>query len=550
MIKGEYEVRKIFDKILLLLVIVACACLTVFVGQNSLDMTIYNLAFLAVMAVLCIIGIVLGHGKMNRLERAFEQANDEIERTFDVIDAGDGERPSLPEELFDQEELDERYGEFVDFIRKSRSGIGDVEDYVNQGEVDGIIRKRLLELIPDVLTSLGILGTFIGLVFGLKDFRPTDYEAMTTSVASLVNGIKVAFLTSIYGLSLSLVFAYGTKSAYGDLMGSLGRFLDKFHRYVIPSAEAEARNIMVNYQETQTEAIEKMTEQFSEHLATSFERVITPSFRKMNKSMDILTETMARGQEEMMQGLLDDFLSKMHSSFQLQFDNFNQALEQMTKAQIDMTDKTKELYNEMAGELGKSFEREDANMRSAVREMGAMHKEYLTSAQQAMDTNQKYTESLEQNYRQVVDYLQDAQQSSAKFWVACNQAMQRYVSAASAGIEGFAAASQHNSNLYEANEKLVESYNQRMQEFVQYQKLTAQTLEQVQNLLYNIVTSPDETHRTNIRKMAVNNSNRDMLMQIQKTLEEQGARQEELLETMVSYMKEESRSKKKRGFFG
>jgi len=549
-IKGEYEVRKIFDKILLLLVIVACACLTVFVGQNSLDMTIYNLAFLAVMAVLCIIGIVLGHGKMNRLERAFEQANDEIERTFDVIDAGDGERPSLPEELFDQEELDERYGEFVDFIRKSRSGIGDVEDYVNQGEVDGIIRKRLLELIPDVLTSLGILGTFIGLVFGLKDFRPTDYEAMTTSVASLVNGIKVAFLTSIYGLSLSLVFAYGTKSAYGDLMGSLGRFLDKFHRYVIPSAEAEARNIMVNYQETQTEAIEKMTEQFSEHLATSFERVITPSFRKMNKSMDILTETMARGQEEMMQGLLDDFLSKMHSSFQLQFDNFNQALEQMTKAQIDMTDKTKELYNEMAGELGKSFEREDANMRSAVREMGAMHKEYLTSAQQAMDTNQKYTESLEQNYRQVVDYLQDAQQSSAKFWVACNQAMQRYVSAASAGIEGFAAASQHNSNLYEANEKLVESYNQRMQEFVQYQKLTAQTLEQVQNLLYNIVTSPDETHRTNIRKMAVNNSNRDMLMQIQKTLEEQGARQEELLETMVSYMKEESRSKKKRGFFG
>lgn len=542
--------RKIFDKILLFLVIVACACLTVFVGQNSLDMTIYNLAFLAVMAVLCIIGIVLGHGKMNRLERAFEQANDEIERTFDVIDAVDGEKPSLPEELFGQEDLDERYGEFVDFIRKSRSGIGDVEDYVNQGEVDGIIRKRLLELIPDVLTSLGILGTFIGLVFGLKDFRPTDYEAMTTSVASLVNGIKVAFLTSIYGLSLSLVFAYGTKSAYGDLMGSLGRFLDKFHRYVIPSAEAEARNIMVNYQETQTEAIEKMTEQFSEHLATSFERVITPSFRKMNKSMDILTETMARGQEEMMQGLLDDFLSKMHSSFQLQFDNFNQALEQMTKAQINMTDKTKELYNEMAGELGKSFEREDANMRSAVREMGAMHKEYLTSAQQAMDTNQKYTESLEQNYRQVVDYLQDAQQSSAKFWVACNQAMQRYVSAASAGVEGFAAASQHNSNLYEANEKLVESYNQRMQEFVQYQKLTAQTLEQVQNLLYNIVTSPDETHRTNIRKMAVNNSNRDMLMQIQKTLEEQGARQEELLETMVSYMKEESRSKKKRGFFG
>ena len=104
--------------------------------------------------------------------------------------------------------------------------------------------------------------------------------------------------------------------------------------------------------------------------------------------------------------------------------------------------------------------------------------------------------------------------------------------------------------MFEANEKVVESYNERMQEFVQYQKMTAQTMEQVQNLLYNIVTSPDETHRTNIRNMAVNNSNRDMLMEIQKTLEEQGARQEELLQTMVEYMRENARmAKKSKGLF-
>ena len=50
--------------------------------------------------------------------------------------------------------------------------------------------------------------------------------------------------------------------------------------------------------------------------------------------------------------------------------------------------------------------------------------------------------------------------------------------------------------------------------------------------------------------MAINNSNRDMLMQIQKTMEEQGSRQEELLETMVQYMKENNRSGKKgKGIF-
>lgn len=251
-----------------------------------------------------------------------------------------------------------------------------------------------------------------------------------------------------------------------------------------------------------------------------------------------------------MNGLLDDFLQKMNASFRLQFDNFNQALADMTEAQRSMTNQTQTLYKELSKELQNSFEREDAHMRATAREMGAMHKEYLTSTQQTIDNNQRYAETLDQNYRQVISYLQDAEQSSAKFWVACNQAMQRYVSAASVSVEGFAAASKHNSNLYAANEKIAQSYNDRMQEFVQYQKLTAQTMEQVQNLLYNIVTSPDETHRTNIRKMAVNNSNRDMLMQIQETLKEQGERQEELLQMIASSLKEELRNNRKgKGLF-
>lgn len=540
--------RKWFDKILFVLVIVACVVFTWFVGRGSLDMMIYNFAFLALMIVICIVGMALGFRKMSGLEQAFDRAAEEIDNTFNVVDSIEGSPASLPEKLFEHEELDERYQEFTAFIRKSQSGIGDIEDYINDTEVDSIFGKRLIDLIPDVLTSLGILGTFIGLVFGLKNFEPSNYEAMTASVSSLVNGIKVAFLTSIYGLSLSLVFGYGAKAAYSDLMNSLQRFLDKFHHYVIPSAEAEVRNIMVNYQSEQTEAIEKMTEQFSEHLANSFEKVITPSFRKMNQSMDILTETMAKGQEELLSGLLEDFLKKMRSSFQLQFDNFNEALDELTKAQNALAENTKNLYRDMAQELRTTFENESTNMQGMVREMGAMHKEYLTSAQQTMDMNQQYAETLNQNYRQVVSYLQDAEQSSAKFWVACNQAMQKYVSAASVSVEGFAAASQHNSNLYEANERLVESYNERMQEFVQYQKLTAKTMEQVQNLLYNIVTSPEAGQRTSIRNMAVNNSNRDLLLDIQKTLQEQGERQEELLETMVAYMKESSR-KKGRGIF-
>lgn len=539
--------KKLSDKVLLILVIVACIGFTWFVSGGQIQTMIYNFVFLGLMIILCVVGMIVGFGKMAKLEDAFDRASDEIDQTFGGIDSEDG---SLPEQLFGYDKLDAKYKEFTRFVKKSQSGLADIEDYINEDEVDVIINKKMLELIPDILTSLGILGTFIGLVYGLKNFEPSNYEAMTNSVSSLVSGIKVAFLTSIYGLSLSLVFGYGIKASYASLMDSLQFFMDRFHGMVIPSAEAETRNILVNYQEEQTRAIQKMTDQFSEHLANSFEKVITPSFRKMNQSMDVLTETMAKGQEEMMNGLLTDFLAKMRESFKLQFDDFNAALEQMTEAQKSMTDATKDMYEQTAARLHSTFDKEDANMRNLVREMGAMQKEYMTATQQTIDNNQKYGEVLDANYKQIISYMQDAEQSSAKFWVACNQAMQKYVSAATVSVEGFAAASQHNSNMFEANEKVVESYNERMQEFVQYQKMTAQTMEQVQNLLYNIVTSPDETHRTNIRNMAVNNSNRDMLMEIQKTLEEQGARQEELLQTMVEYMRENARmAKKSKGLF-
>ena len=543
--------HKVTDKILFVLVVGISIGFTWFVSGGASGTMIYNFIFLGIMILIYLFGMISGFGKMNRFEHAFQKATDEIEHTFETLDVAAGEEEgTLPEDLFGMPQLDHRYKEFRTFVKKSQSGLADIEDYINEDIVDSLVSKKMLDIIPDILTSLGILGTFIGLVVGLKDFEPSDYEAMTSSVSSLVDGIKVAFLTSIYGLSLSLVFSYALKSAYASLTDSISEFMDYFHNLVIPSAEAETRNIMVNCQEEQTKAIQKMTDQFSEHLANSFEKVITPSFRKMNRSMDILTETMAKGQEEMMKGLLNDFLSNMRENFQLQFDNFNQALESMTQAQKEMTEATKGLYQATETDLHNSFSEERNQMQSLVREMGAMQKEYLTSAQQTIDNNQKYGEVLDHNYRQIMTCLQDAEQSSAKFWIACNQAMQKYVSAASVSVEGFAAANRHNSNLYEANEKVIQSYNERMQEFVQYQKLTAQTMEQVQNLLYNIVTSPDETHRTNIRNMAINNSNRDMLMQIQKTLEEQGRRQEELLETMVQYMKESTRSGKKgKGIF-
>ena len=62
-----------------------------------------------------------------------------------------------------------------------------MEDYINEDLVDNSIHRSLLEMIPDMLTPALciILGTFIGLVWGLKNFNPANYDAMTSSVTLL-----------------------------------------------------------------------------------------------------------------------------------------------------------------------------------------------------------------------------------------------------------------------------------------------------------------------------------------------------------------------------
>ncbi|MFN9110646.1 MAG: hypothetical protein ACK5XN_11320 [Bacteroidota bacterium] len=60
----------------------------------------------------------------------------------------------------------------------------------------------IYDSIPTVFTTLGVLGTFVGIYFGLQKF---DVNKITESIPPLLDGMKTAFSTSIWGISLSLV---------------------------------------------------------------------------------------------------------------------------------------------------------------------------------------------------------------------------------------------------------------------------------------------------------------------------------------------------------
>lgn len=74
------------------------------------------------------------------------------------------------------------------------------------------VNTYLYDSIPTVFTSLGVLGTFIGIYIGLREFETTDIDG---SIEELLNGLKAAFITSIVGIMGALLFGRIAEGVYG-----------------------------------------------------------------------------------------------------------------------------------------------------------------------------------------------------------------------------------------------------------------------------------------------------------------------------------------------
>ena len=130
-----------------------------------------------------------------------------------------------------------------------------------------MIKKGILSIIPGVMTGLGILGTFIGLSIGLQNFNTGSAAEITNSIAPLMDGIKIAFHTSIYGMVFSLIFNFVYKKNLEDAYNAVEYFLNAYHKYVLPDMANDQIGMFLKFQEYQMQEMEKVLDSFGDSLA-------------------------------------------------------------------------------------------------------------------------------------------------------------------------------------------------------------------------------------------------------------------------------------------
>lgn len=105
--------------------------------------------------------------------------------------------------------------------------------------------NEFVSYAPNLFTSLGIFGTFAGIVVGLMAFDANDIDG---SVQGLLNGLKTAFITSIIGIFTSILY----KLLHSTRLIRPSRAAD-----VISSASPEDILAAINNQKTSLELLIK-----------------------------------------------------------------------------------------------------------------------------------------------------------------------------------------------------------------------------------------------------------------------------------------------------
>ena len=146
--------------------------------------------------------------------------------------------------FFRQKRLDLLFQEYREKVRQQRDSgliVSDLDDSMNEDVLGLYSWQSVAAQIPGVMTGLGILGTFIGLLMGLQGVSFTTVDAALNSVENILSGINTAFYTSIAGVILSILFNIANNILRNVMNREMSLFLEEFHKTIIPTTEEQSR---------------------------------------------------------------------------------------------------------------------------------------------------------------------------------------------------------------------------------------------------------------------------------------------------------------------
>ena len=209
-----------------------------------------------------------------------------------------------------------------------------VEDYINDDTVThGPGNAGLAELIPSLLTSLGILGTFMGLSRGLSSLNFADSTQLVQGIPDLLSGMRFAFGTSVAGISCSLIFNMLNRISQGSSYRAIDDFVTSFTQLAM-SRPLDNDVQMIIQNQDRNFMLQGINDTLVDRLADNVGRSITRAMAPVSDSMDRFIVAATRNQIDGVNQIVTRFLQEMDRSLGGQFTSLSQAMGALEQNQL------------------------------------------------------------------------------------------------------------------------------------------------------------------------------------------------------------------------
>jgi hypothetical protein len=229
--------------------------------------------------------------------------------------------------------------------------------------VDTPLNTEFFRHLPGLLTGIGIIGTFSGLIVGLSGFEPNgSAEAVKASLDALMNGVKEAFYASAGAISAAMLITFIEKSILTrryKQVETLAQAIDTLYEAgageeylarLVKAAEEnnthtaqlkqslvdDLKQILTDLSERQIAAQQSHGQQLAQDIGQAIQTSLqTP----LNQIADAVTH--ASGQQgTAVQNILNDllaaFMDQMKQTFGGQMHGLNEMMAQSTVAMSEM----------------------------------------------------------------------------------------------------------------------------------------------------------------------------------------------------------------------
>lgn len=183
----------------------------------------------------------------------------------------------------------------------------------------GLTENRLLAAVPGFLTALGVIGTFIGLTMGLTSLQiqqDAGVDVLRQGIGNMISGASIAFLTSVWGVSFSVIFNLLEKIMERYIRKQIVLLQNKID-FLYPRINPEQSLVKIlDYNRSSNETLQGLSEKIGDrlqealsHTTSSIREGLEDSLNKiMAPAIQSLVDNANQGTKEAFENLMNRFL--------------------------------------------------------------------------------------------------------------------------------------------------------------------------------------------------------------------------------------------------